>query len=148
MDQGQTGSGSIVANFSRQADARKALEALRNAGFSVSERGTGPLSSHEPGRDTASGRDLSTTAGAKSGVWEKVKATLATGPEAFGEQRTEGKLGTTERTGESTGSSFHPDANASKSEDLDGGATTLTVSAGGRVAEVQDILRRYGGQVE
>jgi uncharacterized protein (TIGR02271 family) len=166
MAETQNLTGTIAAYFDDSNDAREAVEALHDAGFSsahigVAHRAHSSFSSTEPSTGTRS------TGGEKKhefSTWDKIKHWFSGDePEPYADERTRGDLATHEIT--------DPDAAAGyASSDLHGSFRSLdipeersryfshrlgrgqngavvTVNAGARRAEAEDILTQYGGDL-
>lgn len=147
--------GTIAAYFENHSDAERAVEALRDAGFTSAQIGV----AHRAGsNDDTSG----STAGQKTeGAWEKFKSFFTGGPEPYADEQTRGDLATREITDDGASSyrdGFHQNL-TSLSVDEDRSrymshrfhgsekGAVVTVNADSRTAEAQEILARYGADL-
>ena len=146
--------GSIAAYFENQSDARRAVEALRDAGFASAQVGAAHRDDRNASAQTSTGQKA-------EGAWEKFKSFFTGDPEPYAEERTRGDLATREITNYDTTSSrddFHQNLSGlSVPEDRshymshrfhgsqDG--AIVTVNAGDRAAEAQEILQSNGGDL-
>ncbi len=161
MAQTQTTSGTVAGYFENHADAERAVQDLRDAGFTsahigVAHRGASSVS------NTAS--NAASTAGQKAeGVWDKVKNFFEGGEaEPYASERNQGDLATREitqddyRSGSSsdlhqnlTGMSVPEDRSryfGSRFGSNESGAL-VTVNAGDRASEAEAILKRDGADL-
>jgi uncharacterized protein (TIGR02271 family) len=166
MAETQNLTGTIAAYFDDSNDAREAVEALHDAGFSSAHIGIahrGPSSISETGTSSESSFDR----GEKNhefSTWDKVKNWFS-GDEAepYADERTRGDLATREITDPEAGTGYaSSDLHGSfRSLDIpeehsryfshrlgrDQNGAVVTVNAGTRRAEAEDILTQYGGDV-
>src|SRR5437660_998622 len=117
MAQATTGTGTLVGYFENNSDARQAVEALQDAGFSsaqlgVAHRGGSSTSSDypsnteesEPSTDSSTPHQSASKTAAHAregaiGTWEKVKNFLSGGSaEPYADERTQGDLANREIT--------------------------------------------------
>jgi len=167
MAETQNLTGTIAAYFDDSNDARQAVEALHDAGFSsahigVAHRGRSSFSSTEPSAGTSF--TGSETKKHEFSTWDKVKHWFSGDePEPYADERTRGDLATHEITDPDAGMGY-------ASSDLNGSFRSLdipeersryfshrlgrgqngavvTVNAGARRAEAEDILTQYGGDL-
>jgi uncharacterized protein (TIGR02271 family) len=175
MTQTQTGTGALVGFFEDDADARQAVEALHEAGFTsahigVAHRGGSTLSTDS---SSSSAREKATS------TWDKIKS-MFQGNEAepYADERTQGDLANREIT-QNPADANRSAANQNDREeqydqydtsDLHGSFTGLnipeqrsryfqnrlassrngavvTVNAGDRIPEAESILRQYNADL-
>jgi uncharacterized protein (TIGR02271 family) len=165
MAPNDTTAGTIAGYFDNQAEAQKAIEALRDAGFTsahlgVAHRGGYGSGSELSGSDSADSNTSSKVGAKTDGVWEKVKNFFEGSPEAYSSERSEGDLGTREVTsdGNYDHDDFHQNLNglnvpqdrsryfAHRFGSGSDGAV-VTVNAGSRADEAQQILTRFGADL-
>jgi uncharacterized protein (TIGR02271 family) len=165
MAPNETTAGTIAGYFDNHADAQKAVEALQDAGFTSAHLGVahrGGYGSDSATSDSGSATsNTSSKVGAKShGVWDKVKNFFEGSPEAYSGERSEGDLGTREITPEYNydHDDFHQNLNGlNVPEDRSryfahrfgsgSEGAVVTVNAGDRAAEAQQILARFGADL-
>ncbi len=157
MAQTQTTSGTVAGYFENHADAERAVQDLRDAGFTSAHIGV----AHRSGSSLS---NAASTVGEKTeGVWDKVKSFFEGGEaEPYAGERREGDLGTREitqddyRSGSST--DLHQNlAGMSVPEDRsryfgnkfgsDDNGALVTVNAGERASEAEAILKRDGADL-
>ncbi len=172
MAQTQTGTGTIAGYFEDHSDARKAVEALRDAGFTsahigVAHRGA---SSTTTGSASHTAAEAGHKAGEKTaGAWESIKHFFGSDEaEPYADERTQGDLANREVTpnpadagrygGQYDPSDLHQSfTGLSVPEDRsryfahrfgksEKGAI-VTVNAGDRASEAGSILTRYGADL-
>ena len=162
MEQTQTATGTIVGYFENHTDAHRAIDALREAGFTSAHLGV----AHRGSSSTASG--TAHAAGEKvEGMWEKVKHFFeGESAEPYADERTRGDLASREITDDPDNTSqyeygssglHHSLRDLSVPEDRarymnhrfgssDRGAV-VTVNAQGRESEAESILIQYGADL-
>jgi uncharacterized protein (TIGR02271 family) len=172
MDQTQSyaDNQTLVAYFDNSDQAQRAVDQLRNAGFSSAHLGL----AHRSGSSTrsAAGSAAHKTENAAHHMWEKVKDFFeGRSPENYGDERTRGDAGTREITepGVSTNAPYgnssgytgddlqHSLAGMNVPEDRSRyfgrrlssseNGCLLTVNASGRAAEAERVLRDNGGDL-
>lgn len=167
MAQTQSETGIIAAFFENSTSARQAVQALHEAGFSSTHIGV----AHRGSYGTSTGTAGSSTSRAQTktkeegfSTWDKVKHWFAGDePEPYADERRRGDLATHEIIDPETTSGY-------ASSDLDGSfrnleipedrsryfahrlrrgtdSAVVTVKAGGRLTEAENILVRYGGDL-
>jgi uncharacterized protein (TIGR02271 family) len=162
MAPNDTNAGTVAAYFDNHADAQKAIEALQNAGFTSAHLGVAHRGGHGSGSATSGSGSAASNSGSEvgaktEGVWNKIKNFFEGSPEAYSGERSEGDLGTREITSEDNygNDDFHQNLNGlnvpqdrsryfahrfgSGSE-----GAVVTVNAGSRAAEAQQILTQFG----
>jgi uncharacterized protein (TIGR02271 family) len=171
----QTGTGTLVGFFEDDADARQAVEALHEAGFTSAHIGV----AHRGGSTLRSDSSSSSAKEKATSTWDKIKS-MFQGNEAepYADERTQGDLATREIT-QNPADANRSAANQNYREDQDdeydtsdlhGSFTGLnipeqrsryfqhrltssrngavvTVNAGDRIAEAESILRRYNADL-
>jgi uncharacterized protein (TIGR02271 family) len=175
MTQTQTGTGTLVGFFEDNADARQAVEALHQAGFTsahigVAHRGGSTLRSDSP---SSSAKEKATS------TWDKIKS-MFQGNEAepYADERTQGDLATREITQNPADANRYAAKQNDRKEqydqydtsDLHGSFTGLnipeersryfqhrltssrngavvTVNAGDRISEAESILCQYNADL-
>jgi uncharacterized protein (TIGR02271 family) len=175
MTQTQTGTGSLVGFFEDDADARQAVEALHQAGFTSAHIGV----AHRGGSTIRTDSSSSSVKEKATSTWEKIKS-MFQGNEAepYADERTQGDLANREITqnpGDANRSAAYQNNREDQydqydTSDLQGSFTGLnipeqrsryfqhritnsqkgavvTVNAGDRVAEAESILRRYNADL-
>lgn len=171
MAETQNLTGTIAAYFDDSNDAREAVEALHDAGFSsahigVAHRGHSSFSSTESSTGSATESSIGTRGENKHefSTWDKVKHWFSgEEPEPYADERTRGDLATHEITDPDAGSGYaSSDLHGSfRSLDIpeehsryfshrlgrDENGAVVTVNAGTRRAEAEDILTQYGGDL-
>ncbi len=164
----QTITGTIAAYFEDNGNARQAVEALKEAGFSSAHIGVAHRGFNGTGstaqREGTNG-DASRTEGAASSTWDKVKNWFS-GNEAepYADERTRGDLATHEITapadsdyeGGYSSSDLHGSFSGMEIPEersryfahrlgKGGNSAVVTVNAGVRRDEAESILAQYGG---
>jgi uncharacterized protein (TIGR02271 family) len=175
MTQTQTGTGTLVGFFEDDADARQAVEALHQAGFSSAHIGV----AHRGGSTIRTDSSSSSVKEKATTTWEKIKS-MFQGNEAepYADERTQGDLANREITqnpGDANRSAAYQNNREDQydqydTSDLQGSFTGLnipeqrsryfqhriansqkgavvTVNAGDRAAEAESILRRYNADL-
>lgn len=165
MTQTYQENGTIVGYFEDQGSAHQALEQLQSAGFASAHLGVahrGPASTRDGAHTDSAG--TTTRNSDEPSVWEKIKNFFEGGTEAYAEERTEGDLATREITSNPAdtrtygrqdlheslsgmsvpqnrsqyfGDRFHSSENGA----------IITVNAGTRAAEAEEILRDNGADL-
>jgi uncharacterized protein (TIGR02271 family) len=171
MTQTQTGTGALVGFFENDADARQAVEALHQAGFTSAHIGV----AHRGGSTIRTDSSSSSVKEKATSTWDKIKS-MFQGNEAepYADERTQGDLANREITqnpGDANRSAAYQNDREDQydqydTSDLHGSFTGLnipeqrsryfqnritnsqngavvTVNAGDRVGEAQSILLRY-----
>jgi uncharacterized protein (TIGR02271 family) len=165
MAPNDTTAGTLAGYFDNHADAQKAVEALQAAGFTSAHLGVAHRGGYGSGSATSGSASAasvtSSKVGAKAeGVWDKIKNFFEGSPEAYSGERSEGDLGTREITPEYNydHDDFHQNLNglnvpqdrsryfAHRFGSGNEGAV-VTVNAGDRAAEAQEILTRFGADL-
>lgn len=165
MAQTDTKYGTITGYFESHAEAQKAVEALQDAGFTSAHLGVAHRGSYGSGSDTTTGSNDSDTHHTGAGMWDKVKNFFEGSPEPYADERREGDLGTREITTSDT-SSYNGYDRDSFQQSLSGlnvpedrsryiahrfgtgdQGAVVTVNAGSRNSEAEEILRRYGADL-
>ncbi len=159
MAQIQNATGAIAGYFEDQAEAGRAVEALRDAGFTSAHIGVAHRGTTSSTSSTENG----------PGVWDKIKGFFeGSTAEPYADERTQGDLATREITSNTedrdrlAGQYEHSDVHASlvglsvpedrsryfghRFGSSEGGAV-VTVNAGDRVAEAESILTQYGADL-
>lgn len=172
MEQTQNFTGTIAAYFDDNANARQAVEALQQAGFSSAHIGVARRAgsiTETDAQGTMTSRSQAEDDNASLTTWDKVKRWFS-GSEAepYADERTQGELATREIT-EAPGDTRAYDENYNP-DDLHGSFNALnvpaehsryfahrlgkgqnsavvTVNAGERRTAAQDILTRSGGDL-
>ena len=167
MAQTQTEAGTIAGYFESSSQAREAVDALRDAGFTSAHLGVAHRGSTSGSTTTS---NTAAKAGEKAGnAWESVKNFFSGNTaEPYAGERSEGDLGTREITGTPGGSYGSEDqydnsdlhqsfSGLSVPEDrsrylghrLGSGhdGAVVTVNAKDRAAEAEAILRRFGADL-
>jgi uncharacterized protein (TIGR02271 family) len=175
MTQTQTGTGTLVGFFEDDADARQAVEALHEAGFSSAHIGV----AHRGGSTIRTDSSSSSVKEKATSTWDKIKS-MFQGNEAepYADERTQGDLANREVTqnpGDANRSAAYQNDREDQydqydTSDLHGSFTGLnipeqrsryfqnritnsqrgavvTVNAGDRVGEAQSILVRYNADL-
>lgn len=164
MAQNDITSGTVAGYFENHEDAQKAIEALQDAGFTsahlgVAHRGYGSGSARS--ESSSSSSDASSKIGAKSeGMWDKIKNFFEGSPEAYTGERSEGELGTREVTSEYnydhddfhqnlSGLNVPEDRSRYFAQRFGSGSegAVVTVNAGSRASEAEEILTRFGADI-
>lgn len=162
MEQKQTATGTIVGYFDDHADAQRAVDALREAGFTSAHLGV----AHRGGSSTSS--ENAHTVGKKAeGMWDKVKDFFeGRSAEPYADERTRGDLATREVTADPDDTSqyeygsshlHHSLRDLSVPEDRarymehrfssgERGAV-VTVNAGNRESDAESILASFGADL-
>ena len=171
----QTGTGTLVGFFEDDADARQAVEALHEVGFTSAHIGV----AHRGGSTLRSDSSSSSAGEKATSTWDKIKS-LFQGNEAepYADERTQGDLANREITqNPADATRFAANQNDRKEQydqydtsDLHGSFTGLnipeersryfhhrltrsrsgavvTVNAGDRIPEAESILRRYNADL-
>lgn len=171
----QTGTGTLVGFFEDDADARQAVEALHEVGFTSAHIGV----AHRGGSTLPSDSSSSSAGEKATSTWDKIKS-LFQGNEAepYADERTQGDLANREITqNPADATRFAANQNDRKEQydqydtsDLHGSFTGLnipeersryfhhrltrsrsgavvTVNAGDRIPEAESILRRYNADL-
>jgi uncharacterized protein (TIGR02271 family) len=162
MTQNYAENQTIAGYFDNHESAQRALEELRDAGFTSAHLGV----AHRGGSSSA-GRDESLTGRTEkhaAGMWDKVKNFFEGGVEPYADERTRGDMATREITNDpGTGSEYGQDdlhhslTGLSVPEDRsrylgnrfrqgENGAV-VTVNAGSRAADAERILRDNGADL-
>jgi uncharacterized protein (TIGR02271 family) len=174
MTQTQTGTGTIVGFFEDDAEARQAVEALHQAGFTSAHIGV----AHRGGSTIRTDSSSSSVKEKATSTWDKIKS-MFQGNEAepYADERTQGDLANREVTqnpGDANRSANQNDREGQYDQydtsDLHGSFTGLnipeqrsryfqnritnsqngavvTVNAGDRVGEAESILLRYNADL-
>ena len=174
MTQTQTGTGSLVGFFEDDADARQAVEALHQAGFTSAHIGV----AHRGGSTIRSDSSSSSVKEKATSTWDKIKS-MFQGNEAepYADERTQGDLANREVTQNPADTNRYANQNDREEQydqydtsDLHGSFTGLnipeqrsryfqhritnsqngavvTVNAGDRITEAESILRRYNADL-
>jgi uncharacterized protein (TIGR02271 family) len=172
MAQTQNTSGTVVGYFENQSGAERAVQALRDAGFTSAHVG---VASRGANTTSSAGSTVGNTAknaaqavGEKTeGVWDKVKNFFDGGDvEPYSDERTQGDLANREITPDPADASRSGYGSTGLRENLTGlsvpedrsryfdhrfssnpSGAIVTVNAGSRVSEVEAILQQYGGDL-
>lgn len=166
MAQIEANSSTITGYFEDQSDAQDAVQALQGAGFTSAHLGVAHRGGYGSGSETTSGTADSTSHQKGAGVWDKVKNFFEGSPEAYADERREGDLGTREITDSNTSSAYGAYDNDNFHQNLSGlnvpedrsrymahrfgssqQGAIVTVNAGSRNAQAEEILRRYGADL-
>lgn len=157
--------GAIAGYFQDHDSAERAVQALREAGFTSAHLGVAHRggSSAGSGSATSSVKNAASNVGAKAeGVWDKVKNFFEGGSaEPYATERSEGDLGTRTITSDNYDydhSDFHNNLTGlnvpeDRSRYLghrfgsDENGAVVTVNAGPRNSEAEAILRQYGADL-
>jgi uncharacterized protein (TIGR02271 family) len=175
MTQTQTGTGALVGFFENDADARQAVEALHQAGFTSAHIGV----AHRGGSTIRTDSSSSSVKEKATSTWDKIKS-MFQGNEAepYADERTQGDLANREITqnpGDANRSAAYQNDREDQydqydTSDLHGSFTGLnipeqrsryfqnritnsqngavvTVNAGDRVGEAESILLRYNADL-
>ncbi|HSU19721.1 MAG TPA: YsnF/AvaK domain-containing protein [Acidobacteriaceae bacterium] len=154
-----TSTGTLAGYFEKHSDAERAVDALREAGFDSAQIGV----AHRGPHNTTSNQAGNKTEGA----WEKVKHFFGLqGAEPYADEKSRGDLANREitATDDTAGSQVNYDENfhenlttLSVPEDRSrymahrfgssNEGAVVTVNAGDRTAEAQEILTRYGADL-
>jgi uncharacterized protein (TIGR02271 family) len=166
MAQTQIPTGTIAAYFEDHADARRAVDALKEAGFKSAHLGIAHRGSYTGSSTTYGNTTVYETTERKNepSTWDKIKGWFSGDtPEPYADERTKGDRANREVT-ESAADRY--EAGYDDSSDLHGSfsamnipddraryfahrfrhghnSAVVTVEAGDRVAEAESILRRY-----
>jgi uncharacterized protein (TIGR02271 family) len=174
MAQTQTGTGTLVGYFEDHTEAARAVEALRDAGFTSAHIGVAHWGDSSTSSSTSAAGQKTASAthavGEKAaGVWDKIKSFFeGDAPEAYADERTRGDLANREITpnpdddrysrsgypvtalsGSLSGMSVPEDRSryfGHRMGSSERGAV-VTVNAGDRANEAQAILVRYGADL-
>ncbi len=149
MNETQTSSGTIAGYFENHSDAERAIQELRDAGFtsahigvahsgSSAASGTTSGSSYNSVSDPTSGSDYNSTSGSSSsttttgnvgqkaeGVWDRVKNFFEGDPEPYADERSQGDLANREVTANPADS--YGSSQGYGSSDLHGTLSNLSV---------------------
>jgi uncharacterized protein (TIGR02271 family) len=174
MTQTQTGTGTIVGFFEDDAEARQAVEALHQAGFTSAHIGV----AHRGGSTIRTDSSSSSVKEKATSTWDKIKS-MFQGNEAepYADERTQGDLANREVTQNPADTNRYANQNDREGQydqydtsDLHGSFTGLnipeqrsryfqnritnsqngavvTVNAGDRVGEAESILLRYNADL-
>jgi uncharacterized protein (TIGR02271 family) len=174
MTQTQTGTGALVGFFENDADARQAVEALHQAGFTSAHIGV----AHRGGSTIRTDSSSSSVKEKATSTWDKIKS-MFQGNEAepYADERTQGDLANREVTQNPGDANRYANQNDREDQydqydtsDLHGSFTGLnipeqrsryfqnritnsqngavvTVNAGDRVGEAESILLRYNADL-
>lgn len=169
MAETQVSRQTIAAYFDDHSDARRAVDALKEAGFGSAHLGIAHRGSYT-GSSTTYGNTTVRETSEKNepSTWDKIKGWFGgETPEPYADERTRGDLASREIT-QSAGDRYAPEYD--DTSDLDGSFATMnipkdraryfahrfkhghkgavvTVLAGDRFAEAESILRRYQGDL-
>lgn len=169
MEQTQTSSGVIVGYFEHKTDAQRAVEALQDAGFTSAH--VGVAHRETAGAYSSDGATPTSGSGRKEeGMWGKMKNFFGGDAEPYADERTRGELANREITpnpadnyaGADTYSGYDQDFHENLSSmsvpqdrsryfshrftsGQDG--AVVTVNAGDRNGEAEQILRRFGADL-
>ncbi|HVG27649.1 MAG TPA: YsnF/AvaK domain-containing protein [Acidobacteriaceae bacterium] len=157
---GQSQAGTIAGYFENHTEAERAVDALRDAGFTSAHVGVAHRGGSY-GSETSSGSTAGAVGEKAEGAWEKFKNFFTGGPEAYAEENTRGDLGTREVTSydnDGDRDDFHQNLQglsvpedrsrylSHRFQNNDNGVV-VTVNAGPRSGEAEEILTRYGADL-
>ena len=162
MEQTKTATGTIVGYFDDHQDANRAVDALREAGFTSAHLGV----AHRGASSTASGTAHAAGEKAES-AWDKIKHFFGgESAEPYADERTRGDLATHEVTTDSSNPSQYEYGSSEMHQSLTGldvpedrarymghrfgssdRGAIVTVNAQGRESEAESILTQFGADL-